>query len=50
MSNKQTKKKKIPQIQDERMDALLATVVTELEVTQSALDVHMKCTPFVKDW
>ena len=28
---------------------LTATVETELEVTQSALDVHMGCTPFVKD-
>ena len=26
------------------------TVETELKVTQSALDVHMGCTPFVKDW
>ena len=25
------------------------TVETELKVTQSALDVHMGCTPFVKD-
>ena len=25
------------------------TVVTELKVTQSALDVHMGCTPFLKD-
>ena len=25
------------------------TVETELRVTQSALDVHMGCTPFVKD-
>ena len=28
---------------------LLITVETELNVTQSALDVHMGCTPFVKD-
>ena len=27
----------------------LLTVETELKVTQSALDVHMECTPFVKD-
>ena len=27
----------------------LHTVETELKVTQSALDVHMGCTPFVKD-
>ena len=27
----------------------VATVQTELKVTQSALDVHMGCTPFVKD-
>ena len=27
----------------------LHTVGTELKVTQSALDVHMGCTPFVKD-
>ena len=26
------------------------TVKTELKVTQSALDVHMECSPFVKDW
>ena len=27
------------------------TVDTELKVTpQSALDMHMGCTPFVKDW
>ena len=26
------------------------TVETELKVTQSALDVHTGCTPFVKDW
>ena len=25
------------------------TLETELKVTQSALDVHMACTPFVKD-
>ena len=25
------------------------TVETELKVTQCALDVHMECTPFVKD-
>ena len=28
---------------------LASTVETELKVTQSALDVHMGCTPFVKD-
>ena len=27
----------------------ITTVETELKVTQSALDVHMGCTPFVKD-
>ena len=25
------------------------TVETKLNITQSALDVHMECTPFVKD-
>ena len=29
--------------------SVLCTVETELKVTQSALDVHMGCTPFVKD-
>ena len=28
---------------------LPSTVETELKVTEVALDVHMKCTPFVKD-
>ena len=27
----------------------IVTVETELKVTQGALDVHMGCTPFVKD-
>ena len=30
-------------------DEIYITVETELKVTQSALDVHMECTPFVKD-
>ena len=25
------------------------TMATELKVTQNAVDVHMRCTPFVKD-
>ena len=29
--------------------AVVSTVETELKVTECALDVHMKCTPFVKD-
>ena len=28
---------------------ILPTVETELKITQSALDVHMRFTPFVKD-
>ena len=28
---------------------ILPTVETELKITQSALGVHMRCTPFVKD-
>ena len=29
--------------------AISSTVETELKVRQSALDVHIGCTPFVKD-
>ena len=32
-----------------RKRVLCHTVETELMVTQSALDVHMGCTPFIKD-
>ena len=27
----------------------ISTVETELKITEYALDVHMDCTPFVKD-
>ena len=33
-----------------KYDLIHFVTATELKVTQSALDVHMGCMPFVKDW
>ena len=41
---------KKPRVQDyDGRQGAKRTVETELKVTQSALDMHMGCTPFVKD-